>query len=83
MDWGFLIPMPSEDTLRVTFDVTEAEVEKTIKASDAERAKAIVFQSPQLEGLLVLGELKAETITNQFRFTGKYYTGVILKKFVK
>jgi len=43
MDWGFLIPMPSEDTLRVTFDVTEAEVEKTIKASDAEKAKAKCF----------------------------------------
>jgi AAA ATPase containing von Willebrand factor type A (vWA) domain len=74
----FKIPMPSGDTLRAKFDLTEADVEKTVNAPDADAAKAMVYQSPQLKGHLVLGDLKAEAIGNQqFRVTGKFLSGDI------
>jgi hypothetical protein len=77
MDWGFAIPMPSGDTLQVAFDVDVAEVEKTVNASDANAAKAIVSQSPPLKGHVVF-DLDAQSIGNQqFRITGKFYTGEI------
>jgi hypothetical protein len=78
MDRDFVLPMPSGDTLRAKFDLTEADVEKTVNAPDADAAKAMVYQSPQLKGHLVLGDLKAEPIGNQrFRVTGKFLSGDI------
>jgi len=77
MDWGFAIPMPSGDTLQVAFDVDVAEVEKTVNASDANTAKAIVSQSAPLKGHVAF-DLDAQSVGNQqFRVTGKFYTGEI------
>lgn len=77
MDWGFAIPMPSGDTLQVAFDVEVAEVEKTVNAPDANEAKATVSQSSPLKGHVVF-DLDAQSIGNQqFRVTGKFYTGEI------
>ena len=77
MDWGFAIPMPSGDTLQIAFDVDVGEVEKTVNAPDANAAKAIVSQSPPLKGHVVF-DLDAQSVGNQqFRVTGKFYTGEI------
>ena len=77
MDWGFAIPMPSGDTLQVAFDVDVGEVEKTVNAPDANEAKAIVSQSAPLKGHIVF-DLDAQSVGNQqFRVTGKFYTGEI------
>ena len=77
MDWGFAIPMPSGDTLQVAFDVDVGEVEKTVNASDANEAKAIVSQSAPLKRHVVF-DLNAQSIGNQqFPVTGKFYTGEI------
>lgn len=77
MDWGFAIPMPSGDTLQVAFDVDVAEVEKTVNAPDANTAKAIVSQSAPMKGHVAF-DLDAQSIGNQqFRVTGKFYTGEI------
>jgi hypothetical protein len=74
----FKIPMPSGDTLRVKFDVGVGEIENKVNAPDADAAKAKVYQSPQLKGHLVKGDLKAEPIGNQqFRVTGKFISGDI------
>jgi hypothetical protein len=74
----FKIPLPSGDALRVKFDVGVGEIENTVNAPDADAAKAKVFQSPQLKGHLVKGDLKAEPIGNQqFRVTGKFLSGDI------
>ena len=77
MDWGFAIPMPSGDTLQIAFDVDVAEVEKKVTASDANAAKAMVSQSAPMKGHVVF-ELDAQSVGNQqFRVTGKFYTGEI------
>jgi hypothetical protein len=77
MDWGFAIPTPSGDTLQVAFDVDVGEVEKTVNAPDANEAKAIVSQSSPLKDHVVF-DLDAQSIGNQqFRVTGKFYTGEI------
>ena len=77
MDWGFAIPMPSGDTLQVAFDVDVGEVEKTVNAPDANEAKAIVSQSAPLKGHVAF-DLDAQSVGNQqFRVTGKFYTGEI------
>jgi hypothetical protein len=77
MDWGFAIPMPSGDTLQVAFDVDVGEVEKTVNAPDANEAKAIVSQSAPLKGHVVF-DVDAQSVGNQqFRVTGKFYTGEI------
>jgi hypothetical protein len=77
MDWGFAIPMPSGDTLQVAFDVDVGEVEKTVNAPDANAAKATVSQFPPLKGHVVF-DLDAQSVGNQqFRVTGKFYTGEI------
>jgi hypothetical protein len=74
----FKIPLPSGDTLQVKFDVGVGEIENTVNAPDANAAIAKVFQSPQLKGHLVKGDLKAEHIGNQqFRVTGKFLSGDI------
>jgi len=74
----FKIPMPSGDTLQVKFDVGVGEIENKVNAPDADAAKANVYQSPQLKGHLVKGDLKAEPIGNQqFRVTGKFLSGDI------
>ena len=74
----FKFPMPSGDTLRVKFDVGVGEIEKKVNAPDANAAKAMVLQSPQLKGHLVRGDLNAEPIANQqFRVTGKFLSGDI------
>jgi hypothetical protein len=77
MDWGFAIPMPSGDTLQVAFDVDVGEVEKTVSAPDANEAKAIASQSSPLKGHVAF-DLDAQSVGNQqFRITGKFYTGEI------
>ena len=77
MDWGFAIPIPSGDTLQVAFDVDVGEVEKTVNAPDANEAKATVSQSPPLKGHVAF-DLDAQSVGNQqFRVTGKFYTGEI------
>jgi hypothetical protein len=77
MDWGFAIPMPSGDTLQVAFDVDVGEVEKTVNAPDSNAAKATVSQSPPLKGHVAF-DLDAQSVGNQqFRVTGKFYTGEI------
>jgi hypothetical protein len=77
MDWGFAIPIPSGDTLQIAFDVDVGEVEKTVNAPDPNEAKAIVSQSSPLKGHVVF-DLDAQSIGNQqFRVTGKFYTGEI------
>jgi hypothetical protein len=77
MDWGFAIPMPSGDTLQVAFDVDVAQVEKTVNAPDANAAKAVVSQSSPLKGHVVF-DLDAQSNGNQqFRVTGRFYTGEI------
>ncbi len=77
MDWGFAIPMPSGDTLQVAFDVDVGEVEKTVNAPDANAAKATVSQAAPMKGHVVF-DLDAQSIGNQqFRVTGKFYTGEI------
>jgi hypothetical protein len=74
----FKIPMPSGDTLQVKFDVGVGEIENKVNAPDADAAKAKVYQSPQLKGHLVKGDLKVEPIGNQqFRVTGKFISGDI------
>jgi hypothetical protein len=77
MDWGFAIPMPSGDTLQVAFDVEVAEVEKKVNAPDEGAAKTAVTQSPPVKGHVVFN-LDAQSVGNQqFRVTGKFYTGDI------
>ena len=77
MDWGFAIPMQSGDTLQVAFDVDVAEVEKTVNAPDANAAKATVSQAAPMKGHVVF-DLDAQSAGNQqFRVTGKFYTGEI------
>jgi hypothetical protein len=75
----FKIPMPSGDTLQIKFDVGVGEIEKTINAPDADKAKAIAIQSPQLKGHYVLPPgLDAQPAGNQqFRVTGKFLSGDI------
>jgi hypothetical protein len=74
----FKFPMSSGDTLQVKFDVGVGEIENKVNAPDADAAKAKVYQSPQLKGHLVKGDLKAEPIGNQqFRVTGKFLSGDI------
>jgi hypothetical protein len=74
----FKIPMPSGDTLQVKFDVGVGEIENKVNAPDADAAKAKVYQSPQLKGHLVKGDLKVEPIGNQqFRVIGKFISGDI------
>jgi hypothetical protein len=69
--------MPSGDTLQIAFDVDVAEVEKKVNASDANAAKAMVSQSAPMKGHVVF-ELDAQSVGNQqFRVTGKFYTGEI------
>ncbi len=76
---GFKIPMPSGDTLQAKFDVGVGEIEKTVNAPDADAAKAIASQSPQLKGHLVLAPgLDAQPAgSQQFRVTGKFLSGDI------
>jgi len=77
MDWGFAIPMPSADTLQIAFDVDVGEVEKTVNAPDANAAKATVSQAAPMKGHVVF-DLDAQSVGNQqFRVTGKFYTGEI------
>jgi hypothetical protein len=75
----FKIPMPSGDTLQIKFDVGVGEIEKTINAPDADKAKAIAIQSPQLKGHYVLPPgLDAQPAgSQQFRVTGKFLSGDI------
>jgi hypothetical protein len=74
----FKIPMPSGDTLQVKFDVGVGEIENKVNAPDEGAAKAKVYQSPQLKGHFVKGDLKAEPMGNQqFRVTGKFLSGDI------
>jgi hypothetical protein len=73
---GFVIPKPtSGDTLEVTFNVDVAEATKPFKAANALAAEDMFRQS--LKGYLVL-TMDAQAIgKQQFRVTGKYYSGEI------
>src|SRR5437899_78980 len=69
--------MTREDTLQVAFDVDVGEVEKTVNAPDANAAKATVSQAAPMKEHVVF-DLDAQSIGNQqFRVTGKFYTGAI------
>jgi hypothetical protein len=72
------IPMPSGDTLKMTFEVGVEQLENTVNAPDANAALSKVLQSSQFKGYLVKGDLKAESAGNQrFRVTGKFLSGDI------